>query len=278
MSATTSCRQAALVTGAARRIGRAIVEVLSKEGYAVAIHCHKSRGAAQNLAKRVIAEGGQAHVLVADLSVVTQVERLVPEAVAAVGPLTLLVNNASIFEDDGVFSLEADRFDRHTAVNLRAPLLLARDVAHQVPGGADASVVNIVDQRVLKPDPRCFSYALTKAALWDATRTMAQAFAPRLRVNAVAPGPTVPNSRDGEAGVAREAAATILGRRVSPNAIAEAVLFLARARHVTGQMLAVDSGQHLGWLTPDVAATMRARENLAARRISGATIKLRKRS
>jgi NAD(P)-dependent dehydrogenase (short-subunit alcohol dehydrogenase family) len=258
MIAAMPSRRAALVTGGARRIGRAIVGALAKEGYAVAIHCHKSLTAAQRLAKQISAGGGRAQVLVADLSVVTQTEQLVPAAVAALGPLSLLVNNASIFEDDGVEELEAVRFDRHIAVNLRAPLLLARDIARQAPDGASASIVNIIDQRVLKPDPRCFSYALTKAALWDATRIMAQAFAPKLRVNAVAPGPTVPNTRDGAAGVAREAAATLLGRRVSPHAIAEAVMFLSRASHTTGQILAVDSGQHLGWLTPDIAATMKS--------------------
>jgi len=258
MSAAMSSRRAALVTGGARRIGRAIVGALAEEGYAVAIHCHRSLAAAQRLAKQVAAEGGRAQVLEADLSVVSQVERLVPAAVAALGPLVLLVNNASIFEEDGVDALEPVRFDRHIAVNLRAPLLLARDIARQAPDGGGASIVNIIDQRVLKPDPRCFSYALTKAALWDATRIMAQAFAPKLRVNAVAPGPTVPNSRDGAAGVAREAAATLLGRRVSPRSIAEAVMFLSRASHTTGQILAVDSGQHLAWLTPDIAATMKS--------------------
>jgi NAD(P)-dependent dehydrogenase (short-subunit alcohol dehydrogenase family) len=278
MSANRSRWRAALVTGGARRIGRAIVAALSKEGYGVVIHCYKSHTTAQRLAKQIAAQGGQASVVVADLNVVAQVERLVPEAVSAIGPLTLLVNNASIFEDDGVASLEAARFDRHMAVNLRAPLLLARNFARQAPYGVDASIVNIIDQRVLKPDPRCFSYALTKAALWDATRTMAQAFAPRFRVNAVAPGPTVPNPRDGAAGVAREAAATILGKQVPADAIAAAVLFLAQARYTTGQMLTVDSGQHLGWLTPDVGATMKPRRKLALHRISIATTRLRTRS
>ncbi|MFI5012939.1 MAG: SDR family oxidoreductase [Hyphomicrobiales bacterium] len=249
--------KAALVTGGARRIGRAIVEALAAQGYAVAIHCRRSRAEAEALASGISAKGGRAQLITGDLADTLEIARLVPEAAAAVGPLTLLVNNASVFEEDAVAALEAERFDRHVAVNLRAPLLLARDFARQAEAASRPAIVNIVDQRVLRPDPRCFSYALTKSALWSATRTMAQAFAPAIRVNAVAPGPTFPNPRDGDEGVAREAAATLLGERVRPEAIAAAVLYLASAWHVTGQILAVDSGQHLGWLTPDVAATMR---------------------
>jgi NAD(P)-dependent dehydrogenase (short-subunit alcohol dehydrogenase family) len=249
--------KAALVTGGGRRIGRAIVEALAEAGHAVAIHCHGSPHEAEGLASSLVAKGGRAHVLVGDLADPLEAARLVREAGAAIGPLTLLVNNAAIFEEDGVAELEPARFDRHVAINLRAPLLLARDFARQAQAASRPAIVNIVDQRVLRPDPRFFSYALTKSALWSATRTMAQAFAPAIRVNAVAPGPTFPNARDGEAGVAREAAATLLGERVRPQAIAAAVLYLAHAEHVTGQILAVDSGQHLGWLTPDVLATRR---------------------
>jgi NAD(P)-dependent dehydrogenase (short-subunit alcohol dehydrogenase family) len=249
--------RAALVTGGAHRIGRSIVEALAAAGYGVAIHCHRSRHEAQALAAQVAARGGLAHVVVGDLADPAEAASIVPQAHAALGSLTLLVNNASVFEDDTAASLEPERFDRHVAVNLRAPLLLARDFARQAKGRPHGAIVNILDQRVLKADPRYFSYALTKSALWSATRTMAQAFAPSICVNAVAPGPTFPNPRDGEEGMAREAAATLLGKPVDPGAIAACVLYLAEARHVTGQVIAVDSGQHLGWLTPDVAATMR---------------------
>jgi len=249
--------KAALVTGGARRIGRAIVEALAGAGYAVAIHCRSSRAEADKLAARLAAKGGRARVLAADLARDEEVGQLVNAASDAVGRLTLLVNNASIFEEDGAAELDAAGFDRHVAVNLRAPLLLARDFARQAREGENASIVNVVDQRVLRPDPRFFSYTLTKAALWSATRTMAQGFAPKLRVNAVAPGPTFANPRDGDEGLRREAAGTLLGRRVSGEAIAAAVLYLAGAENVTGQLLAIDSGQHLGWLTPDVQATLR---------------------
>ena len=249
--------KAALVTGGARRIGRAIVEALAEAGYAVAIHCRSSRREAGDLAASLSEKGRKAHVVVADLSREDETAALIGQAAASVGPLTLLVNSASIFEEDGIADLDVATFSRHMAVNLQAPLILSRDFARQAQAKAQPSIVNIIDQRVLRPNPRCFSYTLAKAGLWSATQTMAQAFAPAIRVNAVAPGPTVPNPRDRDAGLAREAAATLLGKRIEPRAIAEAVLYLAAAEHVTGQMIAVDSGQHLGWLTPDVQATMR---------------------
>lgn len=250
-------QRAALVTGGARRIGRAIVEALAEAGYAVAIHCRSSRREAEELAVRLAAKGGKTHVVAADLARKDETARLIDEARNAIGPLTLLVNSASIFEEDGIADLDVAVFERHMEVNLRAPLILSRDFARQAQTVSKPSIVNIIDQKVLRPNPRCFSYTLAKAGLWSATQTMAQAFAPAIRVNAVAPGPTVPNPRDKEAGLAREAAATLLGKRIEPRAIAEAVLYLAGAENVTGQMIAVDSGQHLGWLTPDVQATMR---------------------
>jgi NAD(P)-dependent dehydrogenase (short-subunit alcohol dehydrogenase family) len=246
----------ALVTGAARRIGRAIVEALSETGCAVAIHCHRSRAEAEDLARSLSAKGRKAHVIIGDLSRTPDIARLIPEAESAIGKLGLLVNNAAIFEEDAITALDPERFDRQVAINLRAPLLLSRDFARRAQASLRPAIVNIIDQRVLKPDPRCFSYALTKSALWSATRTMAQAFAPVIRVNAIAPGPTFPNLREGDEGVLREAAATLLGERVRPEAIAAAVLYLAEAEHVTGQMIAVDSGQHLGWVTPDVVANL----------------------
>lgn len=248
---------AALVTGGAHRIGEAIVEALAAKSFAVAIHCHRSEREAHALAERLSQKGAKAHVIKADLADSRAVAGLIAAAERAVGKLRLLVNNAAIFEEDDIKNLDAKTFDHQIAVNLRAPLLLSRDFAARALACARPTIVNILDQRVLKPDPRCFSYALAKSALWSATRTMAQAFAPAIRVNAVAPGPTFPNAREGDEGVLREAAATLLGERVRPEAIAAAVLYLNEAEHVTGQIIAVDSGQHLGWRTPDVMATMR---------------------
>jgi NAD(P)-dependent dehydrogenase (short-subunit alcohol dehydrogenase family) len=243
----------ALVTGGAQRIGRRIVERLATEGYAVAIHCRRSTDQAETIATRIREQGGQASVVQADLADGKAVERLVPEAVRALGPLTLLVNNASEFEPDEIGTLSQDRWDRHFAVNLRSPAFLARDFAHQLPANRQGSIVNIVDQRVWKLTPQFFSYTLTKAALFSATQTMAQALAPRIRVNAIGPGPTLSNVRQGDEDFAKQSSAVLLGHGGTPDEIADAVLYLAQARSVTGQMIAVDGGQHLAWETPDVA-------------------------
>lgn len=245
--------QVALITGGARRIGRAIVERLAREGYAVAIHCHRSIETAEALAGEVRAQGARAAVVQADLADQDAVDRIVARAAEALGPIDLLVNNASEFEPDEVETLTQDRWDRHFAVNLRAPAFLARDFAAQVPADRTGCIVNVVDQRVLKLTPQFFSYTLTKAALFTATKTMAQALAPRVRVNAIGPGPTFSNTRQGEEDFRKQAAAVPLQRGPSADEIADAVLFLARSTSITGQMIAVDGGQHLAWETPDVA-------------------------
>jgi NAD(P)-dependent dehydrogenase (short-subunit alcohol dehydrogenase family) len=244
--------KAALVTGGARRIGRRIVERLAAESYAVAIHCKGSRDAGEALAADLRSRGARATVVQGDLARADDVARLIPEAAAALGPLTLLVNNASEFEPDEVGTLTPERFDRHMAVNLRAPTFLAQDFAAQAPEGADNLVVNIIDQRVWKPTPLFFSYMLSKSALLTATKTMAQALAPRVRVNAIGPGPTLSSPRQGEEDFRRQYEAVPLRRSSSPDEVADAILFFAAARSVTGQMLALDGGQHLAWETPDV--------------------------
>ncbi|MGO9673251.1 MAG: SDR family oxidoreductase [Methylocella sp.] len=244
---------AALVTGGGRRIGLRISERLASAGYAVVVHCSpSSRGEAEHAAARIEAGGARAAVLSLDLSDAAATGGLIARAVALIGPLTLLVNNASVFEEDSALDFDVESFDRHVGVNLRAPVLLARDFVRQAPAGA--SIVNIIDQRVLRLTPQFFSYTLSKAALWTATSTMAQAFAAQgVRVNAVGPGPVFPNAREGEAGFLREVQGLPLGRAVDPDDIADAVLYLAKARNVTGQMIAVDAGQHLSWTPGPVA-------------------------
>ncbi len=185
----------------------------------------------------------------ADLADHAAVAKLVPDAVAAIGPLTLLVNNAATFEPDAIGALDAARFDKQIAVNLRAPLFLSEAFAAQA--SANASIVNILDQRVLKLTPHFVSYTLAKSALHAATRLLAQALAPGVRVNAVAPGPTMASARQQAEDFARQSAAVPLGRGPSAEEIAAAVLYLAGARSVTGVTLAVDGGQHLAWQTPD---------------------------
>jgi NAD(P)-dependent dehydrogenase (short-subunit alcohol dehydrogenase family) len=243
--------RAALVTGGAQRIGRAIVLALAQAGFAVAVHARRSRDAALALCAEIDRAGGTAACVTADLADHEEVLRLVPLAVAAVGPLTLLVNNAGEFEPDEIGRLDRARFDRQFAVNLRAPLFLAEAFAAQAPDGADATIVNLLDQRVYKPTPKFLSYGLTKSALFTATTTLAQALAPRVRVNAVAPGPTLPSPRQDTDVFGRQARAVPLGRGPTPEEIAAAVLYLAGAKSVTGETIAVDGGQRLAWRTPD---------------------------
>jgi NAD(P)-dependent dehydrogenase (short-subunit alcohol dehydrogenase family) len=244
---------AALVTGGGRRIGLRISERLAGAGYAVVLHCGPSSiGEAERAARRLEAGGARAAALSVDLSDAAAAGALIAKASALLGPLTLLVNNAATFEDDSARDFDAEGFDRQIAVNLRAPAILARDFSRQAPEGA--SIVNIIDQRVLRFTPQFFTYTMSKAALWTATQTMAQAFAPLgVRVNAVGPGPVFPNETEGDAGFLREVQGLPLGRAVDPDDIADAVLYLAAARNVTGQMIAVDAGQHLSWNAPDAA-------------------------
>jgi NAD(P)-dependent dehydrogenase (short-subunit alcohol dehydrogenase family) len=253
MTANTSdTAPVALVTGSAKRIGAAIVEALAAEGYAVVIHCQTSFDEAQALASSLQKAGRKAAVVRADLADPDAVAGLIAEAAKAFGPVTLLVNNASSFITDTLLTLDVATWNRQFSINIRAPSMLARNFAAQLPDGVSGSIINIIDQRVWKLTPEFYSYTLTKTALWAATQTMAQTLAPRIRVNAVGPGPTVGNDHDGEAGVNQEAAGTLLGKRVDSTEIAKAVVYLASAKHVTGQMIAVDSGQHLGWRTPDI--------------------------
>ena len=243
-------RGSALVTGGARRIGRSIVLTLARAGWDVAVHHHQSQAEAEQTADDARALGVRAAVLRADLADETQARDLVPQAVQALGPLSALVNNASVFRDDRVGALDRATWDAHLQTNLRAPVVLAEAFAAQAPDGS--AIVNLLDQRVLKPDPRFFSYALSRNGLWWATRTLAQALAPRIRVNGVGPGPTLPSVYQTPEEFAAEAAGALLQRPVDPEAVARAVSWLIDAEHVTGQMIAVDGGQHLAWRTPDI--------------------------
>lgn len=242
-----SGKGAALVTGASARIGLAIARYLGHAGYSVVLHAsHRSLARAQAEAEALVALGAHATALAADLADPASCDDLVARAGEA-DQLRLLVNNAAIFEADTAEAPDLELFDRHLAVNLRAPVLLASAFHARCSGTSDACVVNLIDQRILRPDTRFFSYTLAKSALWTATQIMAQAFAAKgVRVNAVGPGPVLPNAFDGQEGFASEVAAVPLRHAVTPNEVAAAVLYLAEARSVTGQFLAVDAGQHLG--------------------------------
>jgi NAD(P)-dependent dehydrogenase (short-subunit alcohol dehydrogenase family) len=253
---------AALVTGGAQRIGAALVRLLTRRGADVAIHCHRSRGAAEALADEVRAAGGRAAVVQADLLDRAATARLVPEAAAALGrPLTVLVNNASIFERDTIASATWESWDRHVGSNLRAPFELIQAFAAQAPKAvidgngeplARACVVNMLDQSVRKLTPDFATYTIAKAGLWALTRTAAQALAPDVRVNAIGPGPTLRGARQSAAHFAAQRAATVLGRGVNPEEIAAALGFILDAPGLTGQLICIDGGQHLAWRTADV--------------------------
>ncbi len=241
---------AALVTGGARRIGRAICLELAAAGFDVAVHHRASEDEAAGLVREIESLGCRAVSLSADLTDAIATHELIDRAAQALGPLSVLVNNASVFADDRLDTITGDSWSEHLDTNLRAPVLLAQVFARQAPDGA--AIINILDQRVLKPDPRFFSYSLSKSALWFATRTMAQALAPRIRVNGVGPGPTLPSVHQTPEEFEAEARAVPLARAGSPEAVASAVRWLVDAELVTGQMIAVDGGQHLAWQTPDI--------------------------
>ena len=243
-------RGAALITGGARRIGRALVAAAADAGYDVAIHVRNIDDEAEAAAAEVRARGRKAAILTCDLRKEATTVALVGEAEAELGPITLLVNCASVFEEDAFADMNRASWDAHLETNLRAPLVLAQVFARRLPRGRDGLIVNLLDQRVLNPSPAFFSYALSKAALWDATRMMAQALGPRIRVNGIGPGPTLPSIHQSQADFDAEAAATLLRRPASPAEIAQALRYLIDAPSVTGQLIAVDSGQHLAWTSP----------------------------
>jgi NAD(P)-dependent dehydrogenase (short-subunit alcohol dehydrogenase family) len=245
-------RGGALITGAARRVGRALARRAHAAGYDVAIHVRHADPDAEALAAELAPRGGRAAIVTGDLTLDTDLETLIGRAAAAVGPLTLLVNSASLFDDDRIETLTPQSWDAHMGANLRAPILLAQAFAAALPADRHGLIVNILDQRVLRPTPQFFSYALSKAALWHATRMLAQALAPRIRVNGIGPGPTLASIHQSPEDFAAEIAGLPLERGAAPEEIAEALAYLIDARAVTGQMIAVDGGQHLAWKTPDI--------------------------
>lgn len=244
-----------LVTGAAKRLGRAIALALADAGWSIAVHYNSSAAEAGETAAAIRAKGVHAATVKADLIKENEVQNLVGRAADAIGPLTALVNNASVFENDSIATLTRASWDKHMEANLYAPLVLAQTFARQLPKEAEGAIVNLLDQRLLKPTPHFVSYSVSKAGLAWLTVTLAQALAPRIRVNAVAPGPTLRNARQSEADFRRQNEATVLGRGPTPEDVAATVRYLLEARAVTGQTIAVDGGQHLIWQSADTTKT-----------------------
>jgi len=251
----------ALVTGAAKRLGREMALYLAERGYDVAIHYAGSQADAEQTAADARALGVNARTFQVDLLDADATQDLVPRVAKAMGQLQVLVNNASIFDYDNIHSATLDGWDRHIGSNLRAPFQLIQAFAAQAPKAkadengepqAQGLVVNMVDQRVLKPTPEFMTYSLAKAGLWSLTRTAAQALAPGIRVNAIGPGPTMIGARQSRQHFDAQRASTILKRGSDPQGITQALGYFLDARAVTGQLICVDGGQHLGWRTPDV--------------------------
>ena len=252
----------ALVTGAGARLGQAMALYLGKRGYDVAVHYAGSEAGAADTVAQLEAMGRKAVALQADLLDENATQQLVGRAVDALGgPLTCLINNASVFEYDNMRSATRTSWDRHIESNLRAPFVLTQHFAAQAPDPvcdqlgepvAQALVINMLDQRVHKLTPEFMSYTIAKMGLWAFTRTAAQALAPRVRVNGIGPGPTLQGHRQSTEHFERQRKATVLKRGANPADIVAALGFFLDAEAVTGQMLAIDGGQHLAWQTPDI--------------------------
>lgn len=237
----------ALVTGGNTRIGAAIARALAGAGHAVIIHFRSSGGDAAALADEIDAAGGRAALLMADLADRPERARLISAAAKPFGPLTILVNNASVFEPDSARDVNEKLWDRHFAIHAEAPIFLSRDFAGQLPAGVEGNIINMIDERVLRPSPAYFSYSLSKSVLWTATQTMAQSFAPAIRVNAIGPGPVLPHNGQSSEDFAQSIESLPLKRHATPEAIAQGVLAILSMPSFTGQMLALDGGKHLDY-------------------------------
>ncbi|WP_297770292.1 SDR family oxidoreductase [uncultured Roseovarius sp.] len=252
----------ALVTGAGKRLGRAMALELARHGHDIAVHYATSQDAAEGVAQEIRAIGQNAVTLRADLLDEAQVMDLVPGAAKALGgPVNVLVNNASIFDYDNISSATRTNWDRHMESNLRAPFVLTQELARMVPDPvpdendepvAQGLVINMIDQRVRKLTPEFMTYTIAKMGLWAFTQTAAQALAPRVRVNAIGPGPTLQGHRQSDRHFQNQRKATLLHRGANASDISAALAYFLNAPAVTGQLLCVDGGQHLGWQTPDV--------------------------
>ena len=251
----------ALVTGAGQRLGRAMALELAEQGYRVAVHYNTSSADADAVVAEIVALGGTAATVQAELLDWDACEALVPRAAEALGQhLTILINNASIFEYDTVASFTRESWKRHIGSNLRAPVQLIQAFADQAPAPemvddepvAQAAIINMIDMRVRKPTPEFFTYSIAKHGAWAMTQMAAQALAPKIRVNAIGPGPTMQGARQSAEHFKQQRAATILQRGSDPSEIVAAMRYLLSVDGFTGQLLCLDGGQHLGWQTPDV--------------------------
>jgi NAD(P)-dependent dehydrogenase (short-subunit alcohol dehydrogenase family) len=241
-----------LITGAAHRLGRVLALDMARHGWSVGVHYHGSEADAAAVVAGIERAGGNAVALRADLSDAGEVATLIAACAKALGPVSSLINNASVFEYDDIATASPTQWTRHLAVNVTAPVFLSQALAAALPAGQSGNIINIIDQRVWKPTPHFLSYAASKSLLWSMTQTLAQALAPRIRVNGIGPGPMLQSVHQTSDEFRAQCAAVPLGRGTTPDEIAAAVRFILDAPALTGQMIALDGGQHLAWATPDI--------------------------
>lgn len=240
-------KKTVLITGAAKRIGKAIARGMATDGWRVVLHYGTSRDDAESLVELIREDGGDAITLQADLCDEEQTESLIPKAFRLVGPISCLINNASLFEEDTAETASRESWDAHMQINLRSPFILIQALREQLPDDLEGNVINIVDQCVRNLTPDFLSYTLSKAGLWTLTQTLALSLAPQIRVNAIGPGPVLANSRQTEEAFIKQWSSLPLSRSVSPHEIVGAIKFLIDSPSITGQLFALDSGQHLGY-------------------------------
>ena len=245
-----------IITGGATRIGAAIAEKLSGPRKEIIIHFNKSKLKAENLKKKLSKKGTKVYLIKGDLSVEKDVNKIVKFSKSKLKYFDCLINNASLFENDKIENFTTDSWGKHLRTNLRAPALLSKEFAKNI-RGKNNNIINIIDQRVFKLTPHFFSYTISKTGLYTLTKTSAMSLAPNIRVNGIAPGPTIKNKRQSEKHFKRQYMATPLRRQVDVEQICNAVDFFIKNRSITGQVISVDSGQSLNWQTPDI---MRGKE------------------
>ena len=239
-----------LITGAAIRIGRWIAESMASDGWSVALHCNTNNSEAKKVVKKIRDQGGVANVFTADLAKESDVESLIPKVIEVMGPVGCLINNASTFEYDSTISATRSSWDLHMEVNLRAPFVLAQNFAKSSTPNSSGVIINILDQRVWNITPHFITYTLSKSGLWTLTQSLALDLAPYIRVNAIGPGPVLPNQRQTEDDFHKQWKNTLLKKPVTHEDVVNTVRYIINTPSLTGQMLAIDSGQHLGWSLP----------------------------
>ena len=241
----------AIVTGGSKRIGKSIVKKLSFLGWKVIIHYNSNKNDALSLQKEIQKKGGAASIIKANLNSSKATEELISKSEKKFGKLTLLVNNASIFENDSVHSLTIDTWDIHNNVNTKAPLLLSQSFAKLLPKKEPGVIINIIDQRVFSPRPDFISYSSSKNSLFWLTKVLAQALSPKIRVCAIGPGPTLKGARQTDNDFKNQSQSVPLGNGSSPEDISQAIEFILNASSFTGQMITLDGGEHLDWIKPE---------------------------